>query len=131
MALLYADEDFDYAVVEGLRRLGHDVLTVQEAGRRGRSDARVLADATADGRTVLTHNRWHFERLHRQGPNHAGIISCTRDDDKAALSARIDSALPPQDSWPANISASTGQPSPEPSFCTNREPQMSPGRQIR
>lgn len=35
MALLYADENFAYAVVERLRLLGHDVLTVQEAGQRG------------------------------------------------------------------------------------------------
>ena len=35
MALLYADENFDYPVVEFLRQLGHGVLTVQEAGRRG------------------------------------------------------------------------------------------------
>jgi hypothetical protein len=93
MALLYADEDFDYAVVEGLRLLGHDVLTVQGAGRRGGDDAQVLADATADGRAVLTHNRWDFERLHRQNANHAGIISCTRDEDKGALAARIDRAI--------------------------------------
>ena len=32
MARLYADEDFSYPTVEGLRRLGHDVLTAQEAG---------------------------------------------------------------------------------------------------
>jgi hypothetical protein len=90
---LYADEDSDYPVVERLRRLGHDVLTVQEAGRRGSSDAQVLGDATAAGRTVLTHNRWHFERLHRQDPSHAGIISCTPDDDLDALAARIDQAI--------------------------------------
>jgi hypothetical protein len=33
MARLYADEDFDYPIVEELRHLGHDVLTVQEAGQ--------------------------------------------------------------------------------------------------
>jgi hypothetical protein len=31
---LYADEDFPRAVVEELRRLGHDVLTVQDDGHR-------------------------------------------------------------------------------------------------
>jgi hypothetical protein len=31
--LLYADEDFPLPVVERLRRLGHDVVTVQEDGR--------------------------------------------------------------------------------------------------
>jgi hypothetical protein len=30
MARLYADEDFPRPVVEELRRLGHDVLTVQD-----------------------------------------------------------------------------------------------------
>jgi hypothetical protein len=35
MARLYADEDFPLPVVEELRRLGHDVRTVQEAGRAG------------------------------------------------------------------------------------------------
>jgi hypothetical protein len=90
MASLYADENFRYGVVERLRRLGHDVLTVQEAGKNGSPDAQVLADAMAAGRAVLTYNRWHFQGLHRQDPNHAGIISCTPDDDLDALTARID-----------------------------------------
>jgi hypothetical protein len=47
MALLYADENFDFPVVVTLRRLGHDVLTVQEARRAGAQDPEVLADATA------------------------------------------------------------------------------------
>jgi Domain of unknown function (DUF5615) len=93
MALLYADEDFDYSVVESLRRMGHDVLTVQEAGRRGRGDDLVLADATAGGRAVLTHNRWDFDRLHRQNAVHGGIISCSRDDDADAMAGRIDQAI--------------------------------------
>ncbi len=93
MASLYADEDFDYFVVESLRRLGHNVLTVPEAGRAGSNDAQVLADGTAAGRAVLTHNRWDFERLHRRNPAHAGIISCTRDEDADALASRIDQAI--------------------------------------
>jgi len=93
MALLYADEDFDYTVVERLRRMGHDVLTVQEAGRMGGSDTQVLADATAIQRAVLTFNRCDFVRLHRQNPTHNGIISCTRDDDADALAARIDASI--------------------------------------
>jgi len=35
MARLYADENFDYPIVEELRRLGHVVLTAQEAGQGG------------------------------------------------------------------------------------------------
>jgi len=33
MAQLYGDEDFSFPVTQELRRLGHDVLTVQEAGQ--------------------------------------------------------------------------------------------------
>jgi len=35
MARLYGDENFPYPVVLALRRLGHDVLTAQEAGKAG------------------------------------------------------------------------------------------------
>ena len=37
MAQLYANENFPLPVVEGLRRLGHDVLTSLEAGKAGQS----------------------------------------------------------------------------------------------
>jgi Domain of unknown function (DUF5615) len=91
--LLYADEDFAFPAVEELRRLGHDVLTVQEDGRSQAPDLDVLARAHALGRAVLTHNRRHYERLHRQGADHSGIISATQDSDHLALAARIDTEL--------------------------------------
>ena len=72
--------------------LRHDVLTVQEAGEKGGDDARVLARATSDGRCVLTFDHSDFKRLHPQNPGHAGIITCTRDNDRDALSGRIDVA---------------------------------------
>ena len=93
MSLLYADEDFDHCLVESLRKMGHDVVTVQEAGRSGGDDAQVLSDATADDRAVLTFNRWDFDRLHRQSQAHAGIVSCSRDDDVDALATRIDQSI--------------------------------------
>jgi hypothetical protein len=76
MASFYADEDFDYPVVVELRQLGHDVLTVQEAGQKGQKDPAVLAFASAQGRAVLTYNRRHFIRLHRQTSSHTGIVIC-------------------------------------------------------
>lgn len=88
MAFLYADENFDYPVVERLRVFGHDVLTVQDAGRRGSSNLQVLTDATIAGRVVLTLNHRHFVRLHRQSSAHQGIISCTNDSPDS-LAARI------------------------------------------
>jgi hypothetical protein len=92
--LLYADEDFPYPVVEDLRRLGHDVLTTQEDGRTATPDAGILARAHELDRAVLTCNRRHYERLHRHGADHSGIISATRDPGKnVPLARRIDAAL--------------------------------------
>lgn len=96
MARLYADEDFPLPVVEELQRLGHDVLTVHDAGRGGQgiADATVLADACADQRAVLTHNHPDFQRLHRHGPGHFGIISCTQDPwGHLGLARRIHAAI--------------------------------------
>jgi hypothetical protein len=91
--LLYADEDFPLPTVVLLRQLGHDVLTVQEDGRSTAPDPDVLARAHSLGRAMLTYNRRHYERLHRQGAAHSGILSTTQDPDHAALAARIHVAL--------------------------------------
>jgi len=95
MAKLFADEDFSLPVVEELRRFGHDVLTVQEAGQgnRGAKDSEILASAIQEGRVVLSFNRRHFIRLHQQSAIHKGIIVCTRDDDVNALARRIHQAI--------------------------------------
>jgi hypothetical protein len=90
---LYADEDFPLPAVEELRRLGHDVLTAQEDGHGASSDPVILARAHALGRCVVTHNRRHYERLHRQGVAHSGILSATQDLDHLALAGRIHAAL--------------------------------------
>ncbi len=62
MASLYADEQFPLPVVKLLRTLGHDVLTVQEAGNAGLPDRDVLAFAVSNNRAVLTQNRRDFMR---------------------------------------------------------------------
>ncbi|SRR6266478_743638 len=91
---LYADEDFPFSVVEELRRLRHDVLTAQEDGYQSKPDSDVLARAHLLGRAVVTHNRRHFERLHRQGLPHSGILSATQDPKNAiALARRVHDAL--------------------------------------
>ena len=91
--LLYADEDFPFPAVEELRRLGQDVLTVQVDGRTSTPDPDILARSHSLTRCVLTYNRRHFERLHRQGAAHSGILSATHDSDFPALAARIDTIL--------------------------------------
>ena len=51
---LYADENFPLPVVEELRRLGFDVLTMYEDGKANQSlsDEEVLAIATAQQRAL-------------------------------------------------------------------------------
>lgn len=97
MARLYANENFPLRVVEELRRLGHDVLTIQETGQAGQAvpDEAVLASACAQGRMVLTFNRKHFIRLHQQ-QDHCGIVACTVDADFIGLAHRIHQALATQ-----------------------------------
>ena len=93
MARLYADEQFPRPVVEHLRSLGHDVLTVQAAGNSGHSDPEVLAFAIADNRAVLTQSRRDFVKLHRSQPDHAGMIICSDDQNFVRLAERIHAAI--------------------------------------
>ena len=92
---LYADENYPLRVVEELRQLGHDVLTAFEDGRANQSitDTDVLARATVTNRALVTLNRIDFRRLHRQIPNHAGIIICTEDPDRPGQAKRIAAAI--------------------------------------
>ena len=69
----YLDEHIPKGVVEGLRRRGVDVLTVQEAGRSGESDEKQLAFAAREGRALITFDD-DFLRLDATGIPHAGII---------------------------------------------------------
>jgi predicted nuclease of predicted toxin-antitoxin system len=95
MARLYADEQFPRVVSELLRTMGHDVLTVQEAGNANQkiSDDEVLQFATVESRAVVTLNRQDFIRLHRINPNHAGIIVSTNDSDRTRMAERINDAI--------------------------------------
>ncbi len=95
MACLYADEQFPRRVIEYLRALGHDVLTVQEAGKANLKipDDEVLAFATSEDRAVLTLNRDDFFRLHRLQPEHCGIIACKDDVDRERMARRINEAI--------------------------------------
>ncbi len=61
MARFYADENFRYPVTEVLRRLGHDVLTAQDAGARAKASLMTLCSlmrprqtASFSLRTVVT-----------------------------------------------------------------------------
>ncbi len=74
-ARYYMDQHDPAPVSQGLRRLGIDVLTTQEAGHCGFSDSDQLAFATAEERVMVTFDS-DYLALHRSGINHAGIAWC-------------------------------------------------------
>ncbi len=92
---LYADENFPPPVVEELRGLGFDILTMYEDGKANQSltDEEVLSIAGAKKRALLTANRSHFIQLHRRQTDHSGIVVCTFDPDFVGQAQRIADAL--------------------------------------
>jgi predicted nuclease of predicted toxin-antitoxin system len=79
---LYLDEDVDVVLSHLVRARGFRVMTTQEAGHVGNTDAEQLAFATDQGKTILTHNRVDFEALARRyfedKRTHSGIIIAVR-----------------------------------------------------
>lgn len=91
----YSNENFHLGAVEQLRSLGYDVLTSLEAGRANQRipDEQVLEFARQESRAVLTFNRLHFVRLHKQSAIHHGILVCSEDPNFEALALRIHLAV--------------------------------------
>jgi predicted nuclease of predicted toxin-antitoxin system len=99
MARLYMDEQFPKVVSGLLRTMGHDVLTVQEAGNGnlGIPNEDVLSFAICDNRAVVTLNRYDFIRLHRTDSTHCGIIVCTNDNDRPRMANLFNEAISAQE----------------------------------
>ena len=64
------------------------MLTVAEAGVGCAGDPQVLALAREEGRVLLTYNAADFLALHRDDPEHPGIIAIYRDRDAAKNMSR-------------------------------------------
>lgn len=82
---LYFDEDVSVGIVENLRTRGFNVLSVRDAGARGRSDDEQMLYAVSQKRAVVTHNRIDFEKQHVKflegGMNHYGVVIAKRRKD--------------------------------------------------
>ena len=82
---LYFDEDVSVGIVENLRTRGFDVLSVRDAGARGKSDDEQMLYAVSQRRAVVTHNRVDFEKQHAKflesGMKHYGVIVAKRRKD--------------------------------------------------
>jgi hypothetical protein len=89
----YFDEDVPAPAARALRMRGFTVLTTSEAGALTASDDAQLLRATELGYVVVSHNRWHFRRLHeefiRTGRAHGGIVLLPQDTNPDRLALRI------------------------------------------
>jgi predicted nuclease of predicted toxin-antitoxin system len=77
MVRLYLDENVQGSVVEGLRRRGVDLLTVQDDGREGAPDPEVLDRATELGRMLFSQDQdllAEAARRQRAGEPFAGVV---------------------------------------------------------
>lgn len=97
MARLYADEQFPARATNHLRRLGHEVLTVQQTNESkygdGKSDEEILLLAIELKRAVLTLNRNHFIDLHQKIHWHKGIVICSYGGNPRSLAKKVDSCI--------------------------------------
>ena len=68
----YTDENISRAVINGLRRIGIDVVSAPDAGMLSKSDDEHLELAAELGRILFTHDE-DFLRLDSQRIPHSGI----------------------------------------------------------
>ncbi|MCB0208215.1 MAG: DUF5615 family PIN-like protein [Anaerolineae bacterium] len=85
------DEDVWVGLAEALRENGYDAISVRALNRMGFSDEEQMAFATADNRTILTHNIQDFapmvaDYFERGIPNSGVIVA--RQFDKGTLLRR-------------------------------------------
>jgi len=94
MTKLYLDEDCsDKRLKKALIKLGYDVQTTPEAGNIGKDDKAQLIYAISQNRAIVTHNRKDFLRIHKETPNHSGIIICTQNPNNQQLAEKINEKI--------------------------------------
>lgn len=76
-AKFYADEHVPAAVSQALKRRGIDILTVQEAKLRGRSDKEQLQYASVQQRIIITHDSDFLILARKEKIKHPGILFFT------------------------------------------------------
>ena len=68
-----ADEHIELSIVTGLKLLGIDIISINEAGKRGSDDEEILSFAKENDRIVITRDS-DFVKLHSKGISHAGVV---------------------------------------------------------
>lgn len=111
MLRLLADEDFDGRIVRGIfyRKIGVDLVRVQDQGLSGASDPEVLRWTAENGRILLTHDKRTMPRHVRdrivEGLHVPGVFIV---DSSASIGECIDDIqligrCSEQDEWIGNI----------------------------
>jgi predicted nuclease of predicted toxin-antitoxin system len=79
---ILVDEDSQArAQLNILRGHGHDVVAIGELAKNGILDPEVFDLAQSLERVLLTHNTEDFHELHRERPDHRGVMAVYRDAD--------------------------------------------------
>ena len=68
-----ADEHIELSIVSGLKLIGIDAVSINEAGKRQSDDEELLGFAKEHDRVIITRDS-DFLRLHRKGVEHEGIV---------------------------------------------------------
>ena len=68
-----ADEHIELSIVTGLKFLGIDAISVNEADKRESDDEEILSFAKDNDRVIITRDS-DFIKLHKRGAEHAGIV---------------------------------------------------------
>lgn len=71
---IYADEDVNLAIVEGLKRRGIHAYSCLDFGNKGLSDTQQLEFALKKHFVILTHDTDFLRLVHTEGLLHSGII---------------------------------------------------------
>jgi predicted nuclease of predicted toxin-antitoxin system len=105
-----ADENFPRPAIEALRDAGFDVAWISE-GQSGATDERVLARASAEGRTLLTFDKDFGELAFRRGlPAECGVVLFRLVPQTPAEVARIAAAaIRSPRTWAGHFSVVTRQ----------------------
>lgn len=97
---ILANENIPQAAIEKLRAAGHDVVWAA-THLRGQSDSKVLAQAVAEGRLVLTQDKDFGELAFRSGlPATTGVMLIrVGPGTPMDMADKIAAALATRDSW--------------------------------
>jgi len=68
-----ADEHIESSAITGLKLLGIDAISANEAGKRESNDEDILSFANKNDRVIITRDS-DFLKLHNKGAEHAGIV---------------------------------------------------------